>query len=147
MTHLDLMLKQRAATTLAVVGTSESRRSERARRATERFAEGWFGEKLPRLSLALGVGVVGEADPGHAGGKSKALSNGGDEPVVLGSHADGRIRTPDVIGEGQDSTASEPRRSERERKATERFVEGGFGARLPRLSAALGLAVAERQDK
>ena len=36
----------------------EPRRSERERRATKRFEEGWFGECLPRLSSALGVAAV-----------------------------------------------------------------------------------------
>lgn len=43
----------KAAVAVCTVGF---RRSERERRATRRFEEGWFGEKLPRLSEALGVG-------------------------------------------------------------------------------------------
>ena len=39
-------------------GMEELRRSERERRATRRFEEGWFGEWLPRLSSALGVAVT-----------------------------------------------------------------------------------------
>ena len=45
----------------AVVGKTMSvlelpRCSERERRPTARFLEGWFGVRLPRLSAALGVG-------------------------------------------------------------------------------------------
>ena len=36
---------------------SQPRNSERARRATKRFEEGWFGAHLPSLSLALGLGL------------------------------------------------------------------------------------------
>ena len=36
----------------------EPRRSERERQATKRFEEGWFGERLPRLSSALGMAVT-----------------------------------------------------------------------------------------
>lgn len=39
----------------SVVDVLEERRSERVRKATTRFEEGWYGEKLPRLSSALGV--------------------------------------------------------------------------------------------
>ena len=40
-----------------VVGEVELRRSERERKATRRFQEGWFFESLPMLSSALGVTV------------------------------------------------------------------------------------------
>ena len=40
----------------------EPRRSERERHATKRFEEGWFGERLPRLSSALGLAVTDRMD-------------------------------------------------------------------------------------
>lgn len=40
----------------------------------------------------------------------------------------------------------EPRRSERARQASKRFLEGEMGARMPRLSAALGVATSDGYD-
>ena len=47
---------------IAVYSAPEPRRSERKRKATKRFEEGWLGERLPKLSLALGVAVSDRKD-------------------------------------------------------------------------------------
>ena len=44
---------------VAAVCAPGPRRSGRERKATKKFEERWFGERLPRLGLALGVNVSG----------------------------------------------------------------------------------------
>lgn len=63
------MSKQHATAVPAVVNTPQPRCSERARRATKRFEEGWFGARLPSLSLALGFGPP---EPRHSERERKA---------------------------------------------------------------------------
>ncbi|CAD6565721.1 MAG: hypothetical protein ASARMPREDX12_006738 [Alectoria sarmentosa] len=143
------MLKQGAATILAVVGASEPRRSKRARKATKRFAEGYLCVLLPRLSLALGVGVSNCEDTDQAGVEGGALSSDDNDSSAHGPAPDDKTRTPDAMGEGQEAVvvgASENRRSGRVRKATQRFVEGWLGVNLPSLSSALGVAAPGGQN-
>lgn len=143
------MLKQQAAAILAVVGASEPRRSERARKATKRFVEGYLCVLLPRLSFALGVGVSNREDTDQAGVESGALSSDDDEPLAPAPQLDDETRIPDTMGEGQEAAivgATENRRSGRVRKATQRFVEGWFGVHLPSLGSALGVAVPGGQN-
>lgn len=105
--------------------------------------KGWFSESLPRLSLALGIGATDGQEAGRAGAEGEVLSSDDDELPAVGSQVEDEARIPGVRGEDQEAAivgASGNRRSERERKATDRFVEGWFGERLPRLSSALGVA-------
>ena len=104
---------------------------------------------LPRLSFALGVGLSIREDTDQAGVESGALSSDDNDSLAPGSAADDKTRTPDAMGEGQETAvagASENRRSGRVRKATQRFVEGWLGVRLPSLSSALGVAVPGGQN-
>lgn len=137
------MLKERAAAILAIVGASEPRHSKRVRRATQRFVEGWFGAHLPRLSLALSGRVTDGEDAEHAGAEVEASLSEGN------AQADDESQTPSAVGEVREAAvvgASENRRSERPRRATGRFLEGYLGVLLPRLSLALGVGVADRQE-
>ena len=127
----------------STLSPSESRCSERERTATNRFAESWFSAKLRSLSLALGLGV---ADSSYYAKIVPEASSFADETVtmVLPEDEDETL-VPDVTmevleaaGEAE-AAAPKLRRSERERMATDRFVEGWFGVRLPALSSALGL--------
>lgn len=143
------MSKQHAATILATVGTAEPLSSKRVPKATKRFVEGWFSASLPRLSLALGVGVAGEEDADHSRAEGEASSGEVSTPLALGSHTDEETQTPGVVEEVGDDTpigTSEKRRSVRVRRATKRFEEGWFSASLPRLSSALSVAVADRKE-
>lgn len=138
-------MPKRQATTIptAVASAPEPRQSQRVRKPTERFAEGWFGVHLPRLSLALGVGVADEEDTDHTGTEGEALTSNDNEASALRSQVEDETQTAGVVGEGHEGSAVgewEARRSERVRKATTRFAEGWFGVSLPRLSAALGMA-------
>lgn len=106
---------------------------------------------MPRLSRALGIGATEEREAGRAGAAAEE---------VLSSDDNGLAATnPQAVDEAPVTAAMEQdqegtvvgalgnRRSERERRATERFVNGWFGERLPRLSAALGVAVTDRQER
>ena len=56
------------------------------------------------------------------------------------------MQAPSYVMASQEASiycALEPRRSERARQASKRFLEGEMGARMPRLSAALGVAASE----
>lgn len=109
--------------------------------------KGWFSESLPRLSLALGIGATDGQEAGRAGAEGEVLSSDDDELPAVGPQVEDEARIPRVREKDQEAAvvgASANRRSERERKATDRFVEGWFGERLPRLSSALGVAVAGR---
>lgn len=126
-------------------GTSAApRRSSRSRKATTRFAEGWYGEKLPRLSAALGVGQSRANTLGEGGGAAPS-SEDDDRLQSSGFEAEDEVQNLDVtmIEEAEEEVVvvSKPRRSGRERKATKRFEEGWFAGRLPRLGMALGVDV------
>ena len=126
--------------------SSNLRRSERERTATSRFLESWFGISLPRLSLALGLGTSRGHETEKTGAECEVPSNGDDELGTTVFQAEDECPAPLVVEEMQEDAVvcgSELRRSERERKATRRFEEGWFGVKLPSLSAALGLSVAD----
>lgn len=142
------MPKQHTAATFAAPGVSQPRHSKRVRQATDRFVEGWYSVHLPSLSLALGVGVANGQEPNYAAAEGEASSSDDKEPLALSCQEDDE--TPDVTGEVREAAVvgvSEPRRLERVRKATDRFVEGWYSVRLPRLSSALGVAVADGKDR
>ena len=136
-----------------VIAPTEPRRSERERSATARFAQGWCALHLPSLSLALGLGAVLGWKKDHAATTTTTTEielppnddiacaatglEACDEGPALG-FLDEEDHAFDCIG-----TMEEPRRSERERRATRRFEEGWFGWHLPRLASALGLAVTD----
>ena len=137
------MPKQQKTSTPTVISAPGLRKSQRVRKPTERFAEGWFGEYLPRLSLALGVGVIDEGDTGHTGVEGGEGSSDDSEPSALGPQVEDETQTAGVVEEEHECSAAgewEVRRSERVRKATTRFAEGWYAVCLPRLSAALGVA-------
>ena len=55
-------------------------------------------------------------------------------------------QAPNYVMASQEASifsALEPRRSERARQASKRFLEADMGARMPRLSAALGVATSD----
>lgn len=60
--RLGVMIEEEEEEVAAVCSAPGPRRSERERRATKRFEEGWFRGRLPRLGLALGVNVGGRLD-------------------------------------------------------------------------------------
>lgn len=61
--RLGVMIEEEEEEEVAAVCSAPGpRRSERERKATKRFEEGWFGGRLPRLGLALGVNVSGRLD-------------------------------------------------------------------------------------
>ena len=125
---------------------SELRRSERERTATARFAESWFSARLRSLSLALGLGV---ADSTHHALSLRGPSSSDVDAscAICLQEVEDETWVPGFTDEVQEAAVvveAEPklRRSERERRATDRFVEGWFGMRLPGLSSALGLTQA-----
>ena len=129
--------------TSSTISPTQPRRSERERTATARFAESWFSAKLRSLSLALGLGVADIND--HVKVVREASSSDADDSGAIGlQEAEDEmcvlhvmeVQEADVVAEA----VPELRRSQRERRATERFVEGWFGVRLPALSSALGLS-------
>ena len=117
---------------------------------------GWCALHLPSLSLALGVGAAVQARRNEhatritttakttseaelppnddiACAAALVVEEACDEAPVLGLLDD----------EDQVGTMEEPRRSDRERRATRRFAEGWFGEWLPRLASALGVVVTD----
>ena len=131
-----------------MIDTPEPRYSERARTPTQRFVEGWFATYLPRLSQALGLSVAPGADTTDAGA-AESLSSDDRTPLLAYLWVDEEAWTSRTICEVEASMVVEGcdlRRSERERTPTKRFVEGWFGVHLPRLSSALGSAVADGKD-
>lgn len=52
--RLGVMIEEEEEEVTAVCSAPGPRRSERERKATKRFEEGWFAGRLPRLGLALG---------------------------------------------------------------------------------------------
>lgn len=155
------MHTQNAPAIPTATDTPQARRSDRERKATARFAEGWFGLQLPRLSSALGVGTAGKGPESNRATKTttntKTIENEAspscdDEPRALCFEACDEVQILGVMieekeGDHDEVRASEPRRSGRERKATRRFEEGWFGGRLPNLSAALGVVVSEGKGR
>ena len=119
----------------AVVGVPGPRRTRRARKATMRFEESWIAGGLPRLGSALGVGVAREQTAEPARAEAAVLSSDDNEHGAVGSQGDGEVQDAAVRG------PSQPRRSERKRKATQRYEEGSLVGRLPRLSSALGVEI------
>lgn len=133
------MSNQQAATTTVLVGAPESLPEKRVRKATTRFREGWYSEKLPRLSLALGVGVAAGENAGAEGG---ALPSDDNEVAMSDTQEDDETGTSFATGLG----ASETLPSKRVRKATTRFKEGWYSEKLPRLSLALGVGAAHGEN-
>ena len=125
---------------LTPVTPSQPRESTRVRKATTRFLDGKNATYLPRLASALGVGVTYNND---------ATCTGADDDTapLLGSAAtwDGNQPPNSEMASHEASKFSrmEPRRSERARQASKRFLDGGWGALMPRLSAALGVAASD----
>lgn len=139
------MYQQQASTIPALFGASEPLPEKRVCKATTRFQESWFSEKLPRLSSALGVGVAASDNARRAVAQTEALQRDDKESSISDSQAHDETRSPSAIGENQELTevdTSETLPSKRVRKATTRFQEGWYSEKLPRLSAALGVAVA-----
>ena len=134
------MAKQPFPANPTTLTPSQPRESTRARRATTRFVDGENATLLPRLATALRVGLTHNKDAAGAGAD-------GDSALSLASatNLDGNQAPNSVIAiqEASIFSALEPRRSERARQASKRFVEGGMGARMPRLSAALGVAASD----
>ena len=137
--------------------STEPRRSERERSATARFAQGWCALHLPSLSLALGLGAVLGWRKDHAATTTTITTTEVELPpnddiacAALGLEACDEGQVLGVLDEEDrafawDGAMEDPRRSERERRATGRFEEGWFGWRLPRLASALGVAVTDRR--
>lgn len=139
-----------AAAVSKVNASTQPRRSERSRKATTRLVQGWYGERLPRLSAALGV-ARSDNGRGNSVGGGEASSSDGWQSSGLGVEDEGQ-RLGVMIEEEEEEVAAmcsapEPRRSERERRATKRFEEGWFRGRLPRLGLALGVKVSGRLDR
>ena len=152
-THLTTMHDQNppAAFSKASSPSAAPRRSHRSRKATTRFAEGWYGERLPRLSAALGVAQSDNGRGNTAGGDLS--SSDGLQSSGFGMDDEGQGLGVTMVEEEEEEEEEEevaavcapgPRRSGRERKATKRFEEGWFGERLPRLGLALGVNVSGR---
>lgn len=139
------MYQQQAATIPTLFGASEPLPEKRVCKATTRFQECWFSEKLPRLSLALGLGVAASDDAKRAAAQAEALQSDDNEHSICDSQADEETWIPSGIEEDQEFTefnTLEALPSKRVCKATTRFQEGWYSEKLPRLSAALGVAAA-----
>lgn len=144
-----------------VIVPAKPRCSERQRTATARFAQGWCALHLPSLSLALGIGAVVQGRRNDYATTTIATTEGqlprNDNIACAALGLEACDETPEFLEEEEeDQTCTrigameEPRRSERERSATKRFVEGCLGEWLPRLASALGLAVTDgkvRQER
>ena len=134
---------------------AKPRFSERQRTATARFAQGWCALHLPSLSLALGIGAAYQGRKSDHATTTTMTTTEGELPLnndipcaALGFEACNDA--PGSLEEMEEDQActgigatEEPRRSERERHATKRFVEGCLSQWLPRLASALGLAVTD----
>lgn len=121
--------------------SSQPRESTRARKATTRFLDGKNATYLPRLASALGVGLTHNNDIAGAGADDDTAPSFDSAMNLDGYQAPTSAMT---IPEASMFSALEPRRSERARQASKRFLEGEMGARMPRLSAALGVATSDR---
>ena len=77
------MSKRQSVTVIATVDAAQPLPPKRVRRATKRYAEGWFAGRLPRLSLALGVGLADGEDADSAGGRDGAVTSDGHEPLAI----------------------------------------------------------------
>ena len=144
------MPKQRKTAVATEIRAPNSRRSLRARRATKRFVERWFSARLPRLSMALRVGMAGQQEAPHTGAEGGPSSNDDTGHSTDNSHTHDETHVPGHRRKVRRATAvaaTRPQRSYRVRKATKRFVNGGSAGCLPRLSSALGVAVATRQGR
>ena len=125
---------------------SQPRESCRARKATLRFIDGKLATYLPRLASALGIGLT------YLTYNSNAASTDVDDdtnPLLDSVTTWDEMQAPDsamVIQEACIFSAVELRRSERARQASKRFLEGDMGARMPRLSKALGVASSDGYD-
>ena len=142
------MYQQQASTIPSSFGASEPLPEKRVCKATTRFQQCWFSEKLPRLSLALGVGVAASDNARQAVTQAGALQSDNNKISISDSQADEEIWFPSAIGEDQECTefdTSEALPSKRVCKATRRFQEGWYSEKLPRLSAALGVAATSGQ--
>ena len=141
-----------------VIVPVKPRCSERQRTATARFAQGWCALHLPSLSLALGIGAA------YQGRKNDHVVTTittttttecelppNDDITCAALGLEGCDEAPGFLEEREKEDQActgigaieEPRRSERERHATKRFVEGCLSQWLPRLASALGLAVTD----
>ena len=131
------MAKQLFSANPITFAPSQPRESCRVRKATTRFLDGRNACYLPRLASALGVGLTYNKDAAGA--------EADDDTAPLFDFAanwDGN-QAPNYVMASREASiysALKPRRSERARQASKRFLEGDMGARMPRLSAALGVA-------
>ena len=119
---------------------SQPRESTRVRKATMRFLDGKNATYLPRLASALGVGLTYNMDTAGA-----SVDDYTAPPLDFAASWDWNQAPSSVmaIQEASIYNALEPRRSERARQASKRFLEREIGARMPRLSAALGVAASD----
>ena len=134
------MAKQSFSANPTTFTPSQPRESNRVRKATTRFLDGKNATYLPRLASALGVGLTYNKDAAGAG-----VDDDIAPPLDSANIWDGN-QAPDSVMAIQEACiygASEVRRSERARHASKRFLEGDMGARMPRLSAALGVAASD----
>ena len=122
---------------------SQPQESSRARKATLRFLDGMNATYLPRLASALGVGWIYNKDAADAGLDDDIAPSFDSAMIWDGMQAPNSAM---VIQEASISCILEPRRSERARQASKRFLEAEMGARMPRLSKALGVAASDWCD-
>lgn len=127
-------------------GASELPPDHRVCKATTRFRECWFNDKLPRLSWALGicVGLATGKDAGRAGSEGGAVQNDDNEPSVSDCPVDDETWKLSAMREDRESAECDASRAEtylskRIRRVTPRFLEGWYSEKLPRLSEALGV--------
>ncbi|KAM0794086.1 hypothetical protein BDR22DRAFT_718562, partial [Usnea florida] len=119
---------------------SQPRESCRVRKATTRFLDGKNACYLPRLASALGVGLTYNKDAAGAEADDDSV------PMFDCTANSNGNQAPNYVMASQEASvfsALKPRRSERARQASKRFLEADIGARMPRLSAALGVATSD----
>ena len=134
------MAKQSFPTNPTTFTSSHPRESTRVRTATLRFLDGKNATYLPRLASALGVGLTYNKDAAGARVDDDTAPSFDSATIFEAMQAPSYVM---AIQEASVSCVLELRRSERARQASKRFVEGGVGARMPRLSAALGVAASD----
>ena len=135
------MAKQPFPANPTTLTSFQPRESTRARKATTRFLDGKNATYLPRLASALGVGLTHHNDIAGAGADDDTAPSFDSAMNLDGYQAPTSAM---AIPEASIFSALEPRRSERARQASKRYLEGDMGARMPRLSAALGVATSDR---
>ena len=141
---LSTMTKQNSPANPTTFTLSQPRESTRVRKATTRFLNGKNATYLPRLASALGVGLTHNKTAANATADDDFAPSFDSATIWDGKQAP-NVALP--IEEAYIYSVLKPRRSERKRQASKRFLEAGWGTCMPRLSAALGVVASDRHSR